>query len=158
FLLARPRADCCINEACALSNVIYCLENLGFPFSDPMSELGELLRQMPKEQLTDVRAQFLAFQHRADFHERRIAPIFRDLSQVTGQVTQADHYRIWISELPFHRFFRCFDASQRVRYLIANPHLFMKRYRIRTLEGILHPADLVDFVVKELCDRVYLWT
>ncbi|HUP56839.1 MAG TPA: helix-turn-helix domain-containing protein, partial [Bdellovibrionota bacterium] len=72
--------------------------------------------------------------------------------------TESGYYQLWVGRLPYHRFFEKTTPEAEERFIRSSPYFLKKSYRTRTLQGILHPDDLVSVKVSELSDRLYLWT
>jgi hypothetical protein len=155
FLLAVRTASSLMEKICAQSNIIYCLENMGLPFDSALKELELLFGKADSRDFIDLRTQYSAMKMRLHFRRGELTSVFESSESLPGQ---AMHFRSWIAELPYHKFYGFLSEGEREVYLTQNPHFFQKAYRLRTLQGILHPADAKPVRASDLCDRLYLWT
>lgn len=155
FLASRLTGGEGWEEVAALANALFCLESLGLPLEQSWRELRKHLRRV-KEAPPGVLAQVEAFELRHAFRAGDVEKVFA--SSPTPGSGQAFYYRIWVSELPFHSQFRKGGEGWRESFSLSDPGFHQKSYRLRTLQGLLHPDDLAHFKETEFSDRLYLWT
>lgn len=155
FLMARGCAGSLMEKVITQGNIVYCLENLALPYENALAELNTLFVQAAPSDFPDLRRQYKAMQMRSRFHRGNFSAIFELPS--TEDVSHPLHLRYWISELPYHRFFGAFSNLEKENYLLNNPSPYQKTYRLRTMEGIIHPSDQERFWESDFSDRLYLW-
>ncbi len=160
FLTARLNTTLPHEKIYALTNALFCLDSLGLSLSKTRQELEVLLKTsgIEKELTQSVLSQIRAFDLRIHFREAQFEKIFRTKEAPHTIVDQASYFRLWLSELPFHSFQNSLAAEQSEEFYLSCPYFYQKAYRLRTLQGILHPTDLSGFRETEFADRLYLWT
>ncbi len=158
FLLAKNRAEHPTHAMIALANAVLCLENLGLPFEKTLEDFRELFRKEAAldATLVDIRNQLEALEMRRAFRSGDMATAFS--RPMLPPVSQATYYRLWLSELPFHRFHSKLEPTEMECFLVASPYFHQKSFRLRTLQGLVHEADRNAFRPSEMADRLYLWT
>lgn len=156
FLLARAAATTDADRIYAIANVVLCLENLGLPYDRALAEWRSLCARLPPGKLAGPRAALDALERRVAFRAGDLRRAIRAGAPEPG--TQSDHYRLWAAELPYHRFFRVGSPGGKEAYLFSKRRIYERGYRLRTLEGIVHPDDIARYRDTELADRLYLWT
>lgn len=141
----------------SLCNALFCLDNLGLAYEATFEELKTLIKKnkVKSKALDSALSQVKWFEHRFSFRNGELKQIFDHKIQ---KVNQAYYMKIWTSELPYHKFSGEITAIEKEKFYLASPEFYLKSYRLRTLQGILHPDDLVDQNIKEFVDRLYLWT
>ncbi len=158
FLLAKARAEHPTQAMIALANAVLCLENLGLPFEGALEDFRALFRRQSALDATliDLRNQLEALEMRRGFRSGDLAAAFA--RSILPPVSQATYYRLWLSELPFHRFHSVLEPSEMECFLLASPYFHQKSFRLRTLQGLVHSVDSDSYRPTELADRLYLWT
>lgn len=157
FVRAKELARNNEEKVIALSNTLYCLQNLGQSFDVIFSELRKRIQEIPANELMGVRTQFEALEQRCAYREGDFQTFFAKSSdKLDGQEV---HLRFFCSELPYHTYFRVMRQEDREKYFVQMPNLHQKSYRMRTLQGVIHASDFEKrFRESDLADRLYLWT
>lgn len=159
FLAAKLSAKTSWQRVTALTNALFCLENLGLPLDKSHEEICEILKEETTRRLVPgVVSQLQAFHLRNAFRNGNLQFVFDASAQPSQEVDQNFYYRLWVAELPFHTQYQKIKNWQKESFSIGHPWFHQKSYRLRTLQGILHPDDLQSFKVTEFSDRFYLWT
>lgn len=156
FLKANRVAHSREDHIFALSNALFCLENLGLSFTSIIRELKSHLKHFPLTKLPLIRSQLAFLEDRAAFREGKIKQVLQ--SRLKGSVDQRFHFRIWLSELPYHLFYRNLSPGETERYLTENLELPRRLVRLRTFRGIGDPTEPRELQPLEAADRLYLWT
>lgn len=159
FIAARLGAKEPWRQAAAVANSLFCLESLGLPLERSREELAVLLkRKETREQVPGVVSQIEAFELRYAFRRGVPSEVMGSVPRSTDEIDQIFYYRLWVSELPFHSSFRQLGPLWKENFSLSSPWFHQKSYRLRTLQGLLHPDDLENFKETEFSDRFYLWT
>ena len=161
FLRSAALAPSVLKKVWALGNAVLSLENLGLRYTETLLELHVRLKSLPPSQDTHrVKVQLHALRMREAF---RGGSIFEAIALASttprhaDMAEQCDYYRLWIEALPFHKSYRCdFSADLAAISQKANAIPF-RAYRVRTLQGHLHPEDMLVKKSSEWVDRLYLW-
>ncbi len=140
----------------ALSNIVFCLENVGAPFMTAYEELRALLGKVDPEEFIGPRAQAEGLEMRSHFREGRLSKVLD--AETSNAVMQSAYFKLWVAELPFHRGYAKRLPQAKETFFLASPYLPLKAYRLRTLQGMVHRQDLNQFRATEMADRFYLWT
>lgn len=157
FLTGVARAPDSFQKLAALSNAIFCFDQLGIPHADLSDKAWELLRLLGDEPgIRGIKMQLAHLDERHQFRKGQFAKLFSEESNDATLADQSVYFRLWVSALPFHRYHRFSDHSLGAYAQSLNVP-FMKGYRSRTLLRILHPDDLQMPKPSEWVDRIYLW-
>jgi hypothetical protein len=156
FLVACRVHRSPVEKGYALSNVLLCLECLGLSSDEVFEELKGLATGLDTTAAFPGLATTLrSYELRTWFRAGQFAAVGAGGSAPSGRLMQEQYYQLWVSELPFHPDLG--PARLREKLYLASPSFHLKTYRVRTLQMQVHPEDLKDFKVTELCDRIYLW-
>lgn len=159
FLRAERVAKKNEEHAYALSNALFCLDNLGESYHTVKAELHSYLKKIPKNDLIAVREQLRFLEDSAHFKEGRVELLFQKKTLMHSLLmNQRMHFRVWVNELPFHSFYQSLGPTHRETYFRNTKKIARGSYRLRTIEGVTHRSDCSFFQPMELADRLYLWT
>lgn len=155
FLTASSRAGEPFQKITSLTNVVGCLDELGLSFERPLQEAKRMIGERAEELGVAGAARYLEHvEMRHAFRRGSMAQIFK--KEISPVVNQTTYFRMWIAALPYHS---CYEDPhhQLERFANAQEQSFYKSYRLRTMQGLLHPDDLQMFKPSEWADRLYLW-
>ena len=140
-----------------LTNAVFCLNNLGLPHVEKLREARSLLARLKaKHDVDKVEAQLSAFELRIQFREGKLERFPPPVSGPTS-LDQRLYFRLWARLLPYHRGYRPPSDRELTAFLPPETGLDSHRYRLRTLQGVLHPDDWAVARPSEWVDRLYLW-
>jgi hypothetical protein len=149
----------------ALTNSLICMDNLGLPWEGTRAELERLSSQARGHAEYDGAISQVQFLDRlAAFRNGEITHVLKPIPSGPAEMegTQAHYFQLWVQRLPYAEPAALGSAEKRraaeEAFFRANPSHFKKSYRVRTLEGILHPDDLMGPKLSEFSLRLYLWT
>lgn len=159
FLSARVRSRSDLERLCACSNILFCMENLAIPYEKMLAEVNGLVEKLEDEHdLRKVVTQMQAFKQRELFHLGKIDQLKpRETKQSKASFDQSQYFRLWLGQLPYHSLFDSDQTNQLARLSMESSFLDHKSYRLRTLQGMLHPSDYMIVKPSEWVDRLYLW-
>ncbi len=162
FLGASTASEHPSERVNSLMNALFCMENLALPYEGMLARASQALDEFPTTDPLDVEEK--------TFHERRLTALsdrmlFRSGSvehvcrarEAVDRLDYFEYARMFRRLLPFHRFATSVDASFLERLASHAGHFHLKLYRLRTLQGFLHPDDVKNVVPSEFVDRLYLW-
>ncbi len=155
FAQARRLAPRPIFELAAEINTLLCLENLGLPFEETLSRALAQAKKMGEE-ARGARTQLEAFELRRAFRRGTFAP-FLSFSSGEQALTQADYFRLWVRQLPYHRAFSPLSEAEYKPFTENRDFFYQNSFRLRTLQGASHPADWETLKPSEFAHRFYLW-
>lgn len=156
FLASRMYTTEPREKILAMTNALFCLDNLGLPFEKTLNEVRELVTQT--ECAKDV-AQCLEQIRQL---EMRLCLRNGDFSVIANLPDHAgfgqiDYFKAWTLSLPYHSGYVAFEQMDLEKISLANPYFYKKGFRLRTLQGLCHPSDDAGYNATEMADRFYLW-
>lgn len=160
FLRARARASTPDQHLIAEGNIILCLENQGLPYEQTKRAVQERLEKEPVSPAVKrrIQSQMFALELREKFRAGQIKDLLRKEKERTGsKVDQAFYYSLWVSQLPFTKSFKELAACDYERFSSGLPYQHYRDYRLRTLQGVLHPDERDLIKPTEFVERLYLW-
>ncbi len=167
FLRASHLSRNELEKLVSLGNALLCMENLGLPFDKTLEQVCGHIENLEKkgEPMPALKAQIEALKLRDHFRNGRLSQIFPVAKKISPQetsMTQSQYFRLWVHELPYHHYSRwsvqeSHLAISNSESLIGSHFFYQRSFRVRTLQGILHPDDLHSTKPSELIDRLYLW-
>ncbi len=160
FLTSRIHTKLIEEKIYALSNAMFCLDNLGLSFEKTKSEIEKLMKELPEQKSNYFQQsleQLHAFETRIKFRYGKFGDIFNHPNTAVT-FGQSEYLKTWIKMLPYHTYHMPFEELQLEDLSLANPYFYKKSYRLRTLQGLMHQQDNTDYNVTEFADRLYLWT
>lgn len=142
--LAPPSS---LEQQVALANSVLCLENLGSTYKNFHEKLETIANHK------GIISELEALKIREMFRSGQISKI----GQLATTSPQSIYLKKWISQLAY------VNSSGKALESDAESSLpvtfFQRSYRLRTLEGLLHPEDFSENVKpSEWVSRLYLWT
>lgn len=163
FLRTSLLAKCDLQRLWGTINTLFCLENLGLPFGSTWDEVSRLVKELENQHHLDtVKRQLLSLSVRELFREGRVKKALsrednRAADNSDQRTDQGKYLALWLKSLPYHAAFRP-PAPEELTSLSVGPvSLLFKGYRLRTLQGVLHPEDQGITKPSERIDRMYLW-
>ncbi|MEK6705312.1 MAG: hypothetical protein AABZ06_05945 [Bdellovibrionota bacterium] len=138
----------------ALLNAAICMENLQLPMEKTLSEIESAMDE--RGDVSGVKDQLCALRVRQTFRQGQIDASFASAEKSSPEMNQARYQALWMTALPWHSRFRLADGEA-LSNLSAAPFFHQKNYRLRTLQGILHPQDINAPRASDFADRIYLW-
>lgn len=145
FLLAERKARNPVERACALSNVLWCLESLDLAREEVETRLANELREIGTCEVTHLEEQWHAYLLRKSFYQKL------DISSVDSVKGQSSFFRQWASSLPYM-------GGKNLSLSLSAEYIWQGGYRTRTLAGIWVPSDREVVRSGDAIDRLYLWT
>ncbi len=146
---------------CAELNSLLCFENLGIPATEMLRKIDASVAKLGKNATDGVLSQIEAYQLRSDFRQGLVSQTKIELNSKDPS-NQSTYFKLWIARLPYHRYaLPQKDFGKKLAEFCVNQdlNLFMKNFRLRTLQGIQHTDDSAGFIKpSEWVDRFYLWT
>jgi hypothetical protein len=121
----------------ALINAMISLDNLGQSFAYTESEFTKITfnKTIPQNYTSTIEMLHLY----KKFRQGDMASIDR---QVVSKAGQAQFFKYYISSMPYHRFYLPKSVAAEMEGILINTsELYLKSYRFRTLQKILHPDD-----------------
>lgn len=157
FLHAALFAERDLHKLWALGNAVLSMENLGLPYERTYRQVRDLMDKLRgKEDLERVDRQMRAFALRVAFRAGKIGEIVEQLG--TGPVDQSQDFAHWVRSLPYHTHHRALVPEDVDAYASDRCALHHPFFRLRTLQGVLHPEDSKVSKPSEWADRLYMWT
>lgn len=161
FLLSRRHAQELEEELYALINSMFCLDNLGLPYARTEQEIDRLL-QAHKGQVK-WSGPFLKTLDQLDTFKAKIQFRSGQIEEILGSTPnyeygQFQYMQMWASALPYHSGYKSFELIDTEPFYLHSPYFYKRSYRMRTLQGLLHPTDFKEINLTEFADRIYLWT
>ena len=159
FLSARVRSGSDLERLWACSNILFCMENLAIPYEKMLAEVNGLVEKLKNEHdLRKVITQMQAFRQRELFHRGKIDELkSEERKRSKSSFDQSQYFRLWLGQLPYHSLFDKDRSDELARLSMESSFLDHKSYRLRTLQGMLHPSDYMIVKPSEWVDRLYLW-
>ena len=146
---------------CAEMNSLMCFENLGIPSNDIINKINLNMKSLGSEVSEGISSQLEAYHLRNSFRVGEVSKL-KLAKEVSLSANQVSSFKLWVARLPFHRYSlpqEKFSEKLAEFCVDQESNLFMRSFRLRTLQGIQHADDLSSFVKpSERIDRIYLWT
>lgn len=136
-------------------NAILCMENLGIPFDSQLMSLESEVREFkPSSSIAGVLSQLTALKAREAVRAGEFSKVLTVSRGDGGQASQMDYFRLWVGSLPY--------AQPRIPIDLAafserSRSLHQGEFRLRTLQGLLHPDDIQGARFTDMIERIYLW-
>ncbi len=164
FINAKLQAPVEEFKLTCLTNALFCMDLLGISFQNTLNEIKSSSLYINKDPLFYYTIE--QFEVRKKFQKGDFDSIFK-LSQKNDQLAREGRIAArtdvkniffikWLEGLPYHRYSKVtnLDLEELTK---RQQSLYLGAFRLRTLQGILHPDDLININLQELIDRVYLW-
>lgn len=137
----------------SLINAMIALDNLGMNYSYTEKELNNL------KSLMEIPAGYLAVVDMIHLCGAFRNGDFKSIDEVkTENFGQAKFFKYYVGLLPYHRYHYPNLIAGEIETLFSNDSdLYLKSYRLRTLQKCMHPEDEKNKKVGEVVDRLYLW-
>jgi hypothetical protein len=147
-------------------NALLCLENLGLPHDATLTRAREAADRLTSEtrdvsQTRELLSPLRLFERRMEMRAGELAGILDRSgdSQTSDQTgAQEDFVALWLRGMPWHRWSADHFETAIERLAMDKSYLHLAGYRLRTLQGILHPDDRRPMNPGHAVQRVYLWT
>jgi len=158
FMAAKRLSNDENQKASSLLNSLLCLENLAMPFENTLKELTEMMGDLVNGKFREaIQTQLQAFIARNQFRKGELPELF-SLTSDPESFNQAKYFLLWTESLPYHNFHQVLPPPE-LETLAKNIRFFHQgTYRLRTLQGILHPDDYASVRLSDAVARIYSWT
>jgi len=145
----------------SLSNVMFCMENVGIDHENVLKEINQLRSQLSDSDhpiYLSNEKQLLAYQLRNSFRHGDLKKVKALSGAFEFRVNhQAAFYARYLKLLPYTSFHEPLSKSE-IQILLKEPESFyQKGYVIRTLLGNIHANDQETIKISDRIDRLYLW-
>lgn len=159
YLQAQVLATTDTQRLTAVGNILFCLEQLGISYQQKKIEVTELLEKLSKvKPFPRAAAQLHALDMRERFREGSIGSALALVASPERAVfDQSAYYSLWIRMLPYHSSFSEQQQKMIEHFAGKTAEMHYRNYRMRTLQGRLHPEDKNVLKPSEWADRLYLW-
>jgi len=134
------------------------MEDLGFNFKETLQNTERALRNVDPKENSGIFDQIESFKLRQMFRSGNIRMMRVDQNISTKMPYQAQYYKLWISQLPIHRYYSSELPDPHTLMSETSRFLYQRSYRIGTLLGIVNPNDKDITKPTEMVERLYLWT
>lgn len=150
FLQAESLAENDYQKFYALTNLLWCLEELDLDREKVEAQVDALFRSVDDTIVTHAFDQYKAYLSRKKFYMQGRADNFSG-----SIISQKDFFNLYTSLLPYTD--QVVDLSLES---LCSPgrYLWQGSYRYRTLQGYFIPADETPLRVGDAIDRLYLWS
>jgi tetratricopeptide (TPR) repeat protein len=156
FLTASARTKSQFQKLASLMNIISCYGELGVAYDLALKQAQDLLAKVTDETGVSGAKNYLELiKARQAFRSGEFSALFTEPLDFT-KVTQTTYLKMWIGALPYHEFQQN-SHKQFELFSAGSTHLFHRAFRMRTLQGTLHPDDNQSIKPSEWADRLYLW-
>lgn len=137
-----------------LINAMISLDNLGQSYAYTEVEFNKLRMEM------EIPAGYIATVNMLGLFGMFRAGNFKLIDEaLVSHSGQAKFFKYYVGLLPYHKFhFPLLIANEIENMFTQESELYLKSYRLRTLQKCLHPEDEKNKKVSEVIDRLYLWT
>jgi hypothetical protein len=138
----------------SLINAMISLDNLGMSYAYTEEEFNKLKLEM------EVPASYIATVEMLRLYDLFRKGDFKAIDEIHAlHGGQARFFKYYVGLLPYHSSHYPRHISSEIENLFTqDSELYLKSYRLRTLQKCLHPEDEKNKKVSEVIDRLYLWT
>ena len=163
FFSASRHTSNPIYRLLALSNTMFCLENLGIDSSGVAEEI-ELIRQNKSLHSHEVyrsnESQLRAYRMREAFRNGKMDAALSEVEEAGNLevLDQPSYYARFLMLLPYTSAHRALSKTESTRLLSHPQSFFQKGFVIRTLLAQTNADDQAYVRLSDRIDRLYVWT
>ncbi|MCX6126909.1 MAG: hypothetical protein NTV34_19465 [Proteobacteria bacterium] len=142
----------------ASMNALLCFEALGLPQDKALARAREALSNADHvENSSELAAPLLDYERRRAFWDGHLQELFK---ATFFPSSYSCYVRLWMQSLPWHRDHKPVSSQPDLLNQMVGRHsaMHLQDFRLRTLQGLLHPDDLMQMPAVELAQRAYIWT
>jgi len=129
-------------------NMVLSCENLGLSYEKYSKQCREYLEVLPDDELTKNNRTILELAN-----QREKFRAGQPVDEFFAPNAYSSHYLFWIQSLPYRSEYK--DSLKRSE---LPQEFYLGSFRLRTLQGLVHPDDRYIAKPSEFVERLYLWT